>query len=168
MTDVHGAGGGSGEDPNDWGTDRDLWGLDMWMAGHALPVAEGPITWSPAPGAEVGDRDQLAALLAALPSGASGTASREDVRVRAVNVAAEGEESLFILEFPGDAPDEPALRIFRGLRDSHYHEALIDDRGYREVETVDAAGAARIIWSALETGLPVGYYSIPVADGLGA
>lgn len=168
MTEDHRAGGGSGKDPNGWGTDRDLSDLDMWMAGRALPVAEGPITWSTTTGdepdtsTEVHDRDQLAALLEALASGTSGTASREAVRVQAVNVAAPSEEALLMLEFPGNSPDEPALRIFRGLRDSHYHEAPHDDRGYREVETVDAKAAARIVWSALETGLPVGFYSTPV------
>jgi len=168
MTEDQGAGGGSREDPNGWATDRDLRDLDTWMAGRALPVAEGPITWSTATGdepdtdTEVHDRHQLAALLGALASGTSGTASREAVRVQAFNVAAPSEEALLILEFLGDDPDEPTLRIFRGLRDSDYDEAPVDDRGYREVETVGADAAARIIWSALETGLPVGHYSTPV------
>ncbi len=171
MTGDTGAGSWARKDSNAWGTDRDLWGLDLWMAGHEPPVAEGPITWSTEHGeqhgTEIRDRDQLAALLSALASGAAGMASREAVRLRALNVAAQGEGPLMILEFPGDSPGQPALRIFRGLRDTHYLEAPIDDRGYRDVELVDAAAAARIMWSALETGLPVGYYSIPVADGPG-
>lgn len=171
MTGDTGAGSGGRKDPNAWGTDRDLWGLDMWMAGHALPVAEGPIAWSTEPGehrgTEIRDRDHLAAILATLASGAAGTASREAVRVRALNVTATGEGPLLILEFPGGSPGQQALRIFRGLRDSHYLEAPIDDHGYRDVELVDAGAAARIIWSALGTGLPVGYYSIPVTGGLG-
>ncbi len=171
MTEDHGTEGASRKDPNGWGTDRDLSDLDMWMAGRALPVAEGPITWSTATGdesengTEVHDRHQLLALLAALASGTSGTASRKAVRVQVVNVAEQNEEALLILEFLGDSPDEPPLRIFRGLRDSHYDEAPLDDRGFRKVETVDAEAAARIIWSALETGLPVGYYSTPVQRG---